>query len=176
MGHFDIQVAMHAVTWTLTGISICAVGTRVYLRRKLARVIDPDDWIMVVAVIIQIAYQSLISVSVTKGVGKTMPPTTTPADIVEVLKWSWFSNPLAVLVSVLARLSIAVFLVRIFGVRTWFRDLCLNFTTLLVIIGIVNIVIVWFQASPVEALWDFRIPVPHWDPKIQQTFSAVLHG
>ncbi|KAK7737855.1 hypothetical protein SLS62_011422, partial [Diatrype stigma] len=166
---------MYAVPWVLTGLSIWAVGLRVYLPRKLSRTVDADDWVMAAAVLFQIAYQVLVTMSVIKGAGKTLPPTFTPDNLIDLLKWSWFSNPLAILVSVTARVSIAILLVRIFGIRTWFKWFMIVFTSMVVIIGILNIVIVWFQAHPVQALWDFRIPVPHWSPMIQQTFSSILH-
>ncbi|KAI1130048.1 hypothetical protein F5Y10DRAFT_290081 [Nemania abortiva] len=174
--YFDIQDAMYVLPWLLTGISVLASVARIYLRKKLSRSVDPDDWVMLAAVALQIAYQVLITIDIEKGAGKTLPLTFTPDQLVDLLKWSWLSNPFAVAVSITARLSIAIFLIRVFGVRTWYKWFMIIFTSMVLIIGILNIVIVWFQASPVQALWDFRIQVPRWDSKIQQIFSSVLHA
>ncbi|GAP92001.1 putative integral membrane protein [Rosellinia necatrix] len=174
--YFDIQAAMYTIPWLLTGISIAAALTRIYLPVKFSRSIDVDDWVMLAAVILQIVYQTFVTIDITKGAGKTMPITFTPDNLVDLLKWSWFSTPFAILVSITARLSIAIFLVRLFGIRTWYKWFMIIFTSMTLVIGIVNIVIVWFQAQPVEALWDFRIITPRWNPNIQQIFSSVLHG
>ncbi|RYP56151.1 hypothetical protein DL771_012096 [Monosporascus sp. 5C6A] len=175
-GSWDISGAMHAIPWIMTCLSVWAVGARLYLRKKLSLPFDSDDWVMVAAVILQIGYQAIVTIAITKGVGKSIPPTFSVDDVIDMLKWSWFTTPLAILVSVTSRVSISILLVRIFGVRAWYRWFMNSFTGALAIIGIINVIIVWFQASPVEALWDFRIPVPRWDPKVQQIFSSVLHA
>ncbi|KAI1170431.1 hypothetical protein F4777DRAFT_117851 [Nemania sp. FL0916] len=175
-GYFNIQTAMYVIPWLLTAVSVWASTTRIWLRHKLSGKIDSDDWVMLSAALLQIAYQALITVDVEKGAGVTMPPTFSPLQLIDLLKWSWVSNPFAVAVSVTARLSIAIFLIRLFGVRAWYKWSMITFTAMLLIIGILNIIIVFVQVRPVEALWDFRIMVPRWDPSVQQIFSSVLHG
>ncbi|KAK8051622.1 hypothetical protein PG993_003007 [Apiospora rasikravindrae] len=173
---WNVSDAMYAVPWIMTCISIGTVGTRFYLRKKFSLPVDVDDWVMAVAVLLQIGFQSVLTVSITKGVGRSLSPSLDMDGLVDMLKWSWLSNPLAVTVSVVACISITILLVRLFNVKKRFKWFMITFTGAVSIMGVLNVVVVWFQASPAEALWDFRMMVPRWDPKIQQIFSATLHG
>lgn len=173
---FDFQGAMYAVPWLLTAMSIGAASARIYVQRKYSRTVDADDWVMLVAVMFQVVYQAIVTIDITKGVGKSTAPTSDDDDFVDLLKWAWISSALACLVSVTARLSIAIFLVRAFGRRPWYKWFMVTFTSIIAILGVVNIVVIWLQTRPVQALWDFRIHVPRWDPKVQRILSSVLHG
>ncbi len=48
LGHGPLIVG---ITWAATGIAIIAVALRFYVRKALVRVIDWDDWIMLVALV-----------------------------------------------------------------------------------------------------------------------------
>ncbi|KAI1747788.1 hypothetical protein F4782DRAFT_398284 [Xylaria castorea] len=174
--YYNFQGALYSIPWILTAISVLTSVTVTYFRRTPSGKISSDDWVMLVAVIFQIVYQTFITIVVQKGAGKTMPSTFTPDQLVDLLKWSWFSNPFGPAVSVTARLSIAIFLVRIFGVRRWYKWFMIIFTSMVLILGILNIIIVWFQTHPVQALWDFRIMVPRWNASVQQIFQSVLQA
>ncbi|KAI1262936.1 hypothetical protein F5Y18DRAFT_429804 [Xylariaceae sp. FL1019] len=134
------------------------------------------DWIMLAATILQIVYQALITVDMEKGAGKTMAPTFSPFQLVELLKCSWVSTPFAIAVSVIARLSIAIFLIPVFSARTWYKCFMIVFMAMLLIIVILNIIIVFVQVKPSEPLWNVRIMASRWYPSVQQTSSSVLHG
>lgn len=77
-------------------------------------------------------------------------------------------------VSILARVSIAVLLVRLFGVHAWFKWFTIGLTTIQTVVCGVIIPLTWVQVQPVEGLWDiYRTDVKRWDPKIVQYVMYV---
>lgn len=69
-------------------------------------------------------------------------------------KWSWIFAPPGFLVSIIARVSIAILLVRIFGTKRWFRYYMIHFTVVQTIVGIVSIIFLVAQCKPYEGLWN----------------------
>ncbi|KAI2601875.1 hypothetical protein GGR54DRAFT_634444 [Hypoxylon sp. NC1633] len=179
--------AVVSVSWALTIVAMVTVFFRFYLRKKLKITLSWDDWIMLVAMVLQIGYQIAVSNAVAWGLGKATTDITVE-QFVQMTRWSWswIATPFSNLVSVLARISITILLVRIFGTRRWFRCCVLLlrhggrwfmilFTSVQTILGVFNTIIIWVQCKPVEGLWDFRLQnVQCWDRAIQQYVSLTL--
>ncbi|KAI0426029.1 hypothetical protein F5Y09DRAFT_351682 [Xylaria sp. FL1042] len=119
---------------------------RFYVNRKLIRRWRSDDWLMLIAVILQIANQCLVTVSYHYGLGKHDNSLKVPDQLVAVLKWNWIATAPGMLVSILARISVAIML-------TVICTLVLFFT--------------YTQVKPAEALWNiFLTKVDRWDPRV----------
>src|SRR4051794_37644201 len=67
-----------------------------------------------------ITSMAFISVCYHYGMGKH-DASLTPFQVVGVLQWAWLANTPGLLVSITARISIAILLVRLFGVYTGFK-------------------------------------------------------
>lgn len=80
------------------------------------------------------------------------------------------------MVSIVARISIAVLLARIFYVKTWFKNYLIYFTTLQSIVASLLIIFVWVQVSPIEGLWDPLLPARRWNTSIQQNMAYTTQG
>ena len=70
-----------------------------------------------------------------------------PDQLIEVLKWSWVAMSPGILVSILARISITILLIRLFGVHTWFKWFLIILTTIQVIISTAVFVVSWAQGT-----------------------------
>lgn len=73
---------------------------------------------------------------------------------VNIIKWFWITTTPALVISVVARVSSAILLNRIFNSVNWFRKFLLFFTVLQAIAGALAIVAVYTQAQPLESLWN----------------------
>ena len=90
-----------------------------------------------------------------------------PHEFVEVLKWNWLSLVPGCVVSVLARISAAILLVRLFGVYRWFTWFMWILTTLQTVVSIVLVPCVFLQSTPVTGLWNvFDLTATHWDKRV----------
>lgn len=101
------------------------------------------------------------------GLGKHDQDLVLPDQMVDILKWIWIASPAGMMVTVLARISIAILLVRLFGVRTWFKRFLISFTALQSLVCTIIPILTFVQVDPVEGLWNVFDPsVKHWDPRI----------
>ena len=94
--------------------------------------------------------------------------------IAEYVKWSCLFEIPGVLSTSIARISIAILLWRLFGVKTWFRRY-LYLMTALQTIAAATLLIVWVaQCRPINALWG---PTPWlycWDPNVELTIASIF--
>jgi len=72
-----------------------------------------------------------------------------------------------VITSIVARISIALLLISLFGTKTWLKWFLTVTTICVAIVGSVSIIITWVQVSPVEGLWNPLLPARRWNPNIQ---------
>ncbi|TRX90417.1 hypothetical protein FHL15_008782 [Xylaria flabelliformis] len=142
--------AIIGVTWTLTSIF---VAFRFYCRSQPPSRLGLDDWTILVALVIQLLHQALVTVAWHFGAGMHDEDLSLP-QLIRVLMWFWISTTPAIVVSIVARISAAILLFRIFRSVSWFKWFIIVFTTLQTIIGIVSIIAIYTQAEPIQALWD----------------------
>ncbi|KAI0003922.1 hypothetical protein F4779DRAFT_600982 [Xylariaceae sp. FL0662B] len=155
------------VTWTFTGLALVTVTLRIFIGKKRDRGLGIDDWLMTVAMALQIVSQVLITIACSEGFGKHDADLYLPDQMVQVLKISWIAMTPGILVSLIARVSITILLVRLFGIHTWFRKFLIILTGAQTTIGIVVIICSWLQTKPVEAQWNvFMSNAERWDPRI----------
>lgn len=124
--------------------------------------------------VFQLASQSCVTVSFSYGLGKHDASYTSPQQEIDVLKWMWIANPTGLMVSILARTSIAILLVRLFGVHRWFRWFVIIVTTMATAITIASIPCEFLQATPISGVWDpFDVTATHWDSSITISIMFV---
>ncbi|KAI0192129.1 hypothetical protein F4808DRAFT_465176 [Astrocystis sublimbata] len=160
--------------WVMTILAAIAVVFRFYLRQTFADGIAAQDWFMLGALIFQLAYQSGFTLMCLLGSGQSTSRLTVP-QLTVLTKWSWIFGTFAHPASLLARISIAILLVRIFSTKPWFKRYVISFTVLQVAVGITLVVIELAQAQPYQALWDPLIPgAKLWNPDIYRWVADVL--
>lgn len=77
--------------------------------------------------ILQVANQCLVTVCYTYGLGKHQDALT-QEELFSILKWTWIASAPGQMVSILARISICILLVRLFSVHKWFKWFIILFT------------------------------------------------
>lgn len=96
----------------------------------------------------------------------------TKEEFVNILKWDYFAQPPGVMVSILARISIAILLIRLFGVHKYFKWYLIVSTTLQTIFGLLSIILTWVAVTPVEGLWNPYLSGVHkWTTPIAKDIS-----
>ncbi|KAF4505778.1 hypothetical protein G6O67_007691 [Ophiocordyceps sinensis] len=146
-----------AVRWVFTSLSIIFVGLRFYSRRRKRLGYGWDDWLMLMVVTVRVALSAQVPVLLQYGYGRH-DRDMTPEQQVQVLKASWLTMPESVFVSAVARISIAILLVRLFGVHSWFKWFCIAVTALQAVLAVIFVPLTFLQKRPVEALWEIRMP------------------
>ncbi|GAW16864.1 hypothetical protein ANO14919_063100 [Xylariales sp. No.14919] len=154
------------LTYTLTGFGVLTVGARFVVKRRTAKHLGPDDWIMLLALILQIIYQAFFTVITLWGGGLSYDRLT-QQQRTNVSKWGWISAIPSILVSCVARISITILLVRIFGVRRWLKWYLICFTSVLTVLSVLSIIFLAAQRTPWYTLWETSVtPSRAWNPFI----------
>ncbi|KAI1337315.1 hypothetical protein F5Y15DRAFT_158593 [Xylariaceae sp. FL0016] len=151
------------VSWTLTAISCVFIVIRFLYRRRVPSRLGWDDWSIGVAGCLQLVHVSFVTTACHYGAGMHDEDLTLD-QLVHVLKWFWITTTPAILVSIVARASAAILLIRIFGSKTWLRWYFIIFTVFQIIGGIINIVFIWIQQTPIESVWN---------PLVEPTFERA---
>ena len=91
----------------------------------------------------------------------------TPDQLIAILKYNWVRIGVQVLVSSLARISISILLIRLFGVYKWFKWFVCIVTSLVCVASTVLVIVTFVQSTPVEALWNIFLTNAHrWDTRV----------
>lgn len=98
----------------------------------------------------------------------------TPQDGLQAARYSYIALSFQIMVSVLARLSITILLIRLFGVHEWFRYCLVSLFCTIAVVSIAFIPISFSQVDPVQALWDPSVVVKRrWAPQIWMYYAAA---
>lgn len=163
------------LTWMFTAFAIVAVGFRFWLRRKFNQRYALDDWVMLGALFFHLLFQIFLSLAASSGMGYPLE-TITIDEYISLTMWGWCTTAPNILANAIARISIAMVLVQIFGIHRWFKVLMISFTGLLAFMSFSNFLFLFFQASPFPAIWDFRI-LAQWRlpqrPHISMIFTQI---
>ncbi|KAI4182631.1 MAG: hypothetical protein L6R41_005854 [Letrouitia leprolyta] len=106
------------VTWLFTGISAVVVVLKVWTRFKIIRQTGLDDAFTVLALAFLLAFASIITVSVHRGLGKHFI-NLSPAALTASVKLAIISNPLVFLAATFPNISVAISLDRILVPQLW---------------------------------------------------------
>lgn len=145
------------LTWTFTSIATVFVALRYYLRAKFSHLFI-DDHLMLAALVLLIASSACATKANLHGLGREFESLTLD-DFKISNYWFFLFGPLNVFISLFARTSIAILLVRIFGVsKPRFRQFVVGWTAFLVIGGILSLILYLARLTPIQAQWDPTIP------------------
>ncbi|KAF2001923.1 hypothetical protein P154DRAFT_155404 [Amniculicola lignicola CBS 123094] len=155
--------------WAMTGISIVFIAVRFYCKYISTRRLGIDDGILLVAWVFTLVYSSLITISVSYGLGDHK------ADIKEhnkvpMYKYMFLGEFFSLISLPTSKTSFAVTLLRIATKRwqkysIWFVIITMNAT--LWICGL----LLFFQCSPIEKNWNKAMAGTCWKSKVQDDYS-----
>ncbi|RYP66870.1 hypothetical protein DL769_005902 [Monosporascus sp. CRB-8-3] len=146
------------LNWSFTILAVVAVALRFYVRKKMPGYWTWDDWLMFVAVVCQVVGECLFTVSYHHGFGKHDYSLQRPDQYVEVMKWAWIAMGPGQLTSILARISITISLIGLFGVHRWLKFYLIVLTSIQSVLGVLMIFLSYTQARPIEGLWNVFLP------------------
>lgn len=90
-----------------------------------------------------------------------------PDQMVQILKFNWLATAPGMAASSVARISIAILLVRLFGIHKWFKKLLTVTTTIQIVLNTVLLICIWAQTTPVTGMWEFyRQDTKRWDGRV----------
>ncbi|KAH8897481.1 hypothetical protein GQ53DRAFT_838073 [Thozetella sp. PMI_491] len=165
--------ALLAVSWTMTGLATIVVALRFVVRKRFVSW-RADDWIMLAALVLQFGFDATLTIAVSWGFGRTLEDLTL-RQLLQLQKWEYITALVSATVSVMARISITVLLIRIFGSsRPWFRHFAIVLTAVTGVMGLVSTMLAWLEKFPVQALWDFTVtPYWHMDGRVNQYMTEA---
>lgn len=88
----------------------------------------------------------------------------------------WLANTPGLLVGVLARISIAILLIRLFGVHFWLKLFLIIITGLCTVLTIVMLPCTYLQSTPVSGNWNPMIEAKRWNPQIYISLAFFIQG
>jgi hypothetical protein len=95
---------------------------------------------------------------------------------VHIAQWIWMSFTPGIASSIASRTSIAVLLVRIFGIHAWLKWSLIVITVLQVVASVVLALTSWCQVRPVQGLWDPTIVAHRISPNVVAREGNVTGG
>lgn len=153
------------VTWSFSGLALIAVGVRFWVRIAVTKQLKIEDWLMLLAVLLNTACVTCLTVAFHYGFGKHDLGLTFD-QAVHIAKWIWMSFTPGITSSIVSRISIAILLVRIFGIHAWLKWSLIVITALQVVASVVLALTSWCQVRPARGLWDPTIPAHRISPNV----------
>lgn len=128
--------------------------------------------------IFQIICQSFSTVGWRSGLGKRSPDPALDPELFEINKWAWVATAPGNLASILARISISIPLIHIFGLggKATLKWTFIIITVLLSLAGMVDLVLVWAQSSPIQGLWNPNIHAHRLTHHAHQITQIIMLG
>ncbi|KAL6230649.1 hypothetical protein BDW75DRAFT_248469 [Aspergillus navahoensis] len=150
VGH---SLAIFVVGAVMLGLSIVAVFLRCFVRVYLVRAFGWDDALMLIALALFIALCVLCMLAPAAGVGHKVVEFTSLNQLQRALKLWWLGQMLYLWASAVAKIAIALALLRL-AVRRLHRFILWAVCIVVVIIGLAFWLVLLFNCWPVEYFWE----------------------
>ena len=141
-----ISLRARIVIWTLCGISILVVALRILSRTWVVRVIGLDDILIVLATIFGIGFAIMLDIAFRPGASPALNSTMV---FVQIIPYA--------LSTMFARLSFAVTLLEVLGVRRGLRRLLYVLMILQVIQMLVVLIVQLSACEHVDDAWTYTV-------------------
>ncbi|KAL8895000.1 MAG: hypothetical protein Q9207_008341, partial [Kuettlingeria erythrocarpa] len=168
----DKGPTINAVIWLGSGLALLLVILRLFTRIRVIRQAGLDDAVMVLAMLLDLLGMSIVSVAVHAGFGQPMEALA-PGQVVNALRWSLVSQLPIVLALQIARISIAIFLLRIFSKHVLLRRFLYVMTTINTLAAVVALIVQYSQCSPPQRVWDRSVAGTCLDPSIERDLQVL---
>ncbi|KAI0166432.1 hypothetical protein GGR57DRAFT_26017 [Xylariaceae sp. FL1272] len=140
------------VTSVLLGVSAVTVGLRCYVRIGILKIFRIEDWLALLALASSIALTYFVLVSIQYGAGKhtaAVPKENIP----KVLKMRWAGELTYVITSMLLKMTIGIFLLRICS-RMWHRITIWFVLISCLVFNVFYVFVAAFQCDPIDYYWN----------------------
>ena len=105
------------------------------------------------------------------GVGKHITDLS-KEQVIQAVKYDWYSQAPATLATCVARISIAILLLRLFGSKKMLRWYLYIITALQTVIGVLLVIVMFVQCRPLTALWGATAG-SCWSPAVEQDIAYL---
>ncbi|CAD6579774.1 MAG: hypothetical protein ASARMPRED_009244 [Alectoria sarmentosa] len=153
--HTNRPVVLLGVLWAQTTLATISTVARFY-----ARLLEPgvgwDDWTMLIALFLEYAATSILSRAVYFGLGSHQE-TLSPESARQALEFLWIYQPVQVTSTIIARISVAIFVIRLFPSKKAMKKFLITLTTFNAAVGIAGFTLIFTQCSPPQKLWNDKV-------------------
>ncbi|KAL3478853.1 hypothetical protein BJX99DRAFT_256060 [Aspergillus californicus] len=147
------SLAIFVVAAVMVGLSIVAVLLRCFVRLFLVRAFGWDDSLMVIALVLFMALSSLCMVGPVAGIGHKLSDFTSVPGIQRAMMWWWLGQILYLWASAVAKVAIALALLRL-AVRRLHRIILWAVIVTIIVIGLVFWLILMLNCQPIPYFWE----------------------
>ena len=174
------------ICWTLTSLSTIMVALRWYCRVNYQARVWWDDFWMTIALVGPLAtsyeyeltvwklfvWAQSITWTVYSHLGGTSYAPMSDHDIVTTAFLSWISQCWSMAALVFGKMAVAALILRLQSPAKWRTILLKVLCVIAVVWDLVEIIIIFVQCSPSEALWNPEVQGKCWNPKIV-TYNGI---
>ncbi|KAI1268655.1 hypothetical protein F5Y18DRAFT_238083 [Xylariaceae sp. FL1019] len=139
------------VVSVLLGVSAVTVALRCYVRICLLKIFRIEDWLALLALASSIAFTYFVLISIRYGAGKHTAVVPTE-NIPKVLKMRWAGELTYVVTSMLLKLTVGIFLLRICS-QMWHRITIWFVLITCLVFNVFYVFIAAFQCDPIDYYW-----------------------
>ncbi|KAJ5383993.1 hypothetical protein N7517_001904 [Penicillium concentricum] len=147
------SLAILIVSIVMMSISIVTVSLRSFVRLNIIRAFGWDDALMVAALILFILLNVCGIIGTMNGVGHTRSDFTSTEIYKKALMWWWLGQMLYVWASAVAKISIAVALLRL-AVEKSYRVILWSIIVIAIAIGLMFWLVLLFLCNPISYFWE----------------------
>ncbi|KAI8276715.1 hypothetical protein K4K59_009689 [Colletotrichum sp. SAR11_240] len=150
--------------WALTAITLSfailrPVARQLNIQQRGTRQLGKDDFAYTLAAIFFLLYVVFLQVSLRYGFGQSIPDIMSAGslqDVADAIYWEMVGQTFAVLGMAISKVSLGLFLLRIFP-QLWHRVAIWAVMVVLMSVSIATAILFWVQCVPVQAIYDVRL-------------------
>ncbi|KAL4759500.1 uncharacterized protein BDW70DRAFT_161601 [Aspergillus foveolatus] len=161
------------ISIVFTSLAAFLVLARVYTRTKLIKRMEPNDWMIIIALILSFFFMSSFIVEALNGMGMHLVDIPTPI-LLKQMKAFWLSIPFYNAALLCAKASILMQYFRVFPSRCM-RRICWTMIGILVTYGTWAVLSGFLNCIPVARFWDPTIPGSCLSSKALWFSNASMH-
>ncbi|PLB42583.1 uncharacterized protein BDW47DRAFT_121684 [Aspergillus candidus] len=144
------------VLWLEVGMCLLVLGLRIYTRTVIRRSLGVDDLLLVISWLLMVAFAALCTAAAMTGMG-THYDKLSPDEFSRGMLFLLAGQSVVSLAMGLSKCAVAAFLMRIL-VKTWHKAFLWFWNISIMILSIFLSITVFVQCTPVESIWDPRVP------------------
>ncbi|KAH7191822.1 uncharacterized protein B0J16DRAFT_50431 [Fusarium flagelliforme] len=147
---------LNGVLWAQVVVCMFFVSLRLYTRSRILHSIGADDYLVLLALVLQIIYSSFVSAGTRYGIGRLFADVGNPDAYFKAVEMEVYAQVSGILLIGVGKCAVGIFLLRII------RNKIQKWAIWTFLVGTVGItlfasVVVVVQCDPVESTWDKRI-------------------
>ncbi|KAJ5728131.1 hypothetical protein N7493_004461 [Penicillium malachiteum] len=144
-----------AVLWTLTSVTFLLVSARVFTRLKMLRNFDIDDYLIVVAMALGLAYCGATTASVANGFGQhqVVVESNPNLDLPKALLLNNISFLLGILSFTIPKIAVTFMMQKIFNPKLAIKIIMWTLVSTAAAVSCICIIILFTMCDPAAALW-----------------------